>query len=798
MSASKGPLRIGIVAAESSADQLGVFVIQALRRIDPHCQIEGILGPHMRALGFQSLYRAEDLAVMGFLEVLKKLPKILGIRWRLTRYFKKNPPDLFIGIDAPDFNLTLEKSLRKYSIKTLHYVSPSIWAWKAWRIHKILKATLGVLCLFPFEVPIFEKYQHSAWFVGHPLADHIPLEKPRAQACQALGLDPNRLILAVLPGSRSHEITQLLPDYLKAIALCRAQLPDLQVILPMAHEGLASVFEPFKPELAHHNIQLIQGNAHQVLASADVALATSGTVTLEAMLYKTPMVVAYKLSKISYQIAKRMVKIRYFSLPNIIANQALVPELLQHQVTPEALTSELLALLNHPELRASLQQQFTQLHHAIQANTVEKLTEVFRQYLPHLPQTLILGAGITGQSVIKFLSHQGISTLQVNDTPETVTSSTMLLSHDFLKTTQHFNISQIIASPGFKPSHPVLIWAKEQGIPVYSDIKIFLDHAKAPVIAITGTNGKSTVTTLVGELLKAHGLNVAVGGNLGVPALDLLDATIDVYVMELSSFQLYSTPNMKSLAAAVLNLEPDHLDWHQDLDEYYGAKWCIAQHTDFLVLPHDLHPAPSLSLSPQTQVLRFDLHDTQNLILSKTLQAKHHRANVAAALKLVASFKIPEDTQAHVLKAFPGLPYRCQWIGCFQGVDWYNDSKGTNVGATAAAIRSLKDPARAHLILLLGGVGKGQDFAPLAMEAIGCVKTCIVYGQDQAIIAQSFPQALCVEHLKEAMAKAREISQIGDCVLFSPACASFDQFKNYNERGEKFNQWLHALYSQGA
>jgi lipid-A-disaccharide synthase len=374
-------MRIGMVAGELSGDILGAGLAQQLKHHFPDCVIEGIAGPKMQAAGVVSLYPMETLSVMGLLAVLKRLLAILKIRRGITQHFIKHPPDVFIGIDAPDFNLTVEKRLHSKGIKTVHYVSPSIWAWKPWRIHAIKKATDLVLCLLPFEVALYQKHQHAACFVGHPLADQIPMEPDGIVARQQLKLDPHAPCLALLPGSRRSEWHYLLKPFLETAVACQQHIDNLQVVLPIAHAKLKPLLAPHQALLTQLSIVLLDGQAQMAMRASDVVLLASGTATLEAMLLKKPMIVAYRLGWLSFIIARRMVKIRRFSLPNIIADKALVPECIQDQANVTHLTSLVLERLQHPETQETTIQQFYQLHEQLHQQADIKAAEAVIQLL---------------------------------------------------------------------------------------------------------------------------------------------------------------------------------------------------------------------------------------------------------------------------------------------------------------------------------------------------------------------------------------------------------------------------------
>lgn len=358
------PLKIGIVAGEASGDQLGADLIRVLKTLHPDVQIEGIAGPKMIVAGCNMLFPMEHLAVMGLVEVLKHAPKILAIRRKLLQHFLANPPDIFIGIDAPDFNLTLEEKLKNPTIKTVHYVSPTVWAWRKGRIKKIARAVDLLLSILPFEKAFYQ--QHSTIpveFIGHPLADSISLEKNRDAARNYFNIANDETIIAILPGSRSNEIEYLGELFIRTALWCQQQLPNLSFIAPMINavrrEQFSAIQQNIAPQL---KIRFIEGQAQQVMAAADTVLLASGTATLEAMLVKCPMVVAYRMSPLTYFIAKRLIRTPYIALPNLLANKMLVPEYIQAAATPENLGKALLNYLHNPSLVAHLQDEFTCLH----------------------------------------------------------------------------------------------------------------------------------------------------------------------------------------------------------------------------------------------------------------------------------------------------------------------------------------------------------------------------------------------------------------------------------------------------
>ncbi|WP_028862544.1 lipid-A-disaccharide synthase [Psychromonas aquimarina] len=358
------PLRIGLIAGEASGDILGEGLIKALKVHYPDAVFEGIAGPKMIKQGCRALHPLEALSVMGFVEVLGKLRSILSIRKSIINHFINNPPDIFIGIDAPDFNLTVELKLKEKNIKTIHYVSPSVWAWKQWRIHKIAKATDLVLAFLPFEKAFYDKFNVPCQFVGHTLADQLPLLPEKAAARSSLGLAEQDKLLAVLPGSRKAEVEMLGPIFLQSAAIISKQYPDLKFIVPMVNEARKKQFlaqkEQYAPDLP---VTVFDGQASAVLQSADTVLLASGTAALEAMLAKAPMVVAYRVKPLTYVIAKAMTNIKYTSLPNLIADREVVKELSQQNCTVEKIVEELNRLLGQDN--NDMINTFTELHQLI-------------------------------------------------------------------------------------------------------------------------------------------------------------------------------------------------------------------------------------------------------------------------------------------------------------------------------------------------------------------------------------------------------------------------------------------------
>lgn len=368
-------MRIGLLAGEMSGDWLGAGLMRAIQKRIPNAIFEGIGGPQMIAAGFHSLADQERLAVMGFVEPLKRLPELLRIRRGVYQHFVDTPPDVFVGIDSPGFNISLERRLKNEGIKTAHYVSPQIWAWRQKRVHKIAKSVDLMLSLFPFEAKFYEQHDVPVSFVGHYLADRIPLQSDHRVAREALGVEGGGKLVALLPGSRGNEVALLAPEFIAAAEWCLQCDPTLDFLIPAANparfEQLSALLKN-KPELP---IQLVQGRSQEVMCAADVVLMASGTTTLEALLLKRPMVVAYKFPPLSYAIYSRLLQIPHISLPNILAGRELVPELLQDKVTPEALGEKLMSYLENPSKVEALQQEFMSIHQALKQNADERAAD---------------------------------------------------------------------------------------------------------------------------------------------------------------------------------------------------------------------------------------------------------------------------------------------------------------------------------------------------------------------------------------------------------------------------------------
>ncbi|OOE94103.1 lipid-A-disaccharide synthase [Salinivibrio sp. AR647] len=379
---SERPLRVGIVAGEISGDVLGEGLIKALRAQHPNIEFVGIGGPRMIAQGCQSLFDMEELSVMGLVEVLGRLPRLLNVKAALVKHFTAHPPDVFIGIDAPDFNLRLEASLKKTGIKTVHYVSPSVWAWRQKRIFKIAAATDLVLAFLPFEKAFYDKFDVPCAFVGHTMADSIPMQVDKTAAQQTLGLDPNKRWLAVLPGSRGSEMAMLAPPFIQACQQLAARYPELGFVVALVNSARREQFEQawqaIAPELS---FTLIDDTARQVISAADSVLLASGTVALECMLLKRPMVVGYRVKPLTAWLAKRLLKTQYVSLPNILADAPLVPELLQEDCQPEALAKAVSDQLDSDN--QALLSTFTALHQTIRQNADASAAKAVLTLLGH-------------------------------------------------------------------------------------------------------------------------------------------------------------------------------------------------------------------------------------------------------------------------------------------------------------------------------------------------------------------------------------------------------------------------------
>ncbi|MFZ3088375.1 MAG: lipid-A-disaccharide synthase [Methylotenera sp.] len=376
-------IRIGIVAGEASGDLLGSHLIQALKQKRPDLEFIGIAGPKMMREGARSLFPIERLSVRGYLEVIKHLWGLLKLRRQLLNYFLDNPPDLFIGIDAPDFNFWLEKKLKNKGIKTIHYVSPSIWAWRKNRIKKIKKAVTQVLALFPFEPALYQAEGIPVSYVGHPLADILPMEPDVAAAREILKLEGSALVIAMLPGSRQGEVQQHADLFVQTAKRIYAEHPHAIFLVPLITRKTRQIFEQaIYKEHEPLPIQVLFGHAHDAMEAANVVIVASGTATLEAALLKKPMVITYRMSKLSWQLLKRMRLQPYVGLPNILAGKLVVPELLQDDATPDKLAEAALTLIADADKLAEIKKEFTDIHHSLRQNTAEKAAAAILAHLP--------------------------------------------------------------------------------------------------------------------------------------------------------------------------------------------------------------------------------------------------------------------------------------------------------------------------------------------------------------------------------------------------------------------------------
>lgn len=379
----KHPLTIALVAGETSGDILGAGLIRALKEKHPDARFVGVAGPLMQAEGCEAWYEMEELAVMGIVEVLGRLRRLLHIRRDLTRRFTALKPDVFVGIDAPDFNITLEGRLKQQGIRTIHYVSPSVWAWRQKRVFKIGRATDLVLAFLPFEKAFYDRFNVPCRFIGHTMADAMPIEPDKLAARRELGIDPDALCLALLPGSRGAEVEMLSGDFLRTAILLRAKYPALEIVVPLVNPRRREQFEKIKAEVAPElTMHLLDGKGRQAMVASDAALLASGTAALECMLAKCPMVVGYRMKPFTFWLARRLVKTDYVSLPNLLAGRELVKELLQDDCQPDRLAAALEPLLAQGETRDRLLATFAELHHQIRWNADEQAAAAVLELCP--------------------------------------------------------------------------------------------------------------------------------------------------------------------------------------------------------------------------------------------------------------------------------------------------------------------------------------------------------------------------------------------------------------------------------
>ena len=374
-------MRLAMVAGEASGDLLAGLLLAGLRRRWPALQSSGVGGPRMAEQGFEAWWPHDRLAVRGYVEVLRHYRALSALREQLARRIMQDPPAAFVGVDAPDFNLGLERKLKGAGIKTVHFVCPSIWAWRGGRASKMAASADHVLCLFPFEPALLQVHGVKASYVGHPLADAIALEVPRAASRAALGLSDADTVVAILPGSRRSEIAAIAPRFLQAAALLHSQRPELRFVLPVM-PGLQDLLTPLiaahAPQLP---LQLVQGQSHAVLAACDVTLIASGTATLEAALFKRPMVIGYRMNPLSWQIMKRLRYQPWVGLPNILSGEFVVPELIQEDCRADKLAAAVLDWLDRPAAAQALQRRFEDLHLQLRQDMALRATDAIAQVL---------------------------------------------------------------------------------------------------------------------------------------------------------------------------------------------------------------------------------------------------------------------------------------------------------------------------------------------------------------------------------------------------------------------------------
>ena len=374
---------VGMVAGEASGDLLGSHLMAALQKEMPGIQFIGIGGPKMQAAGMKILFPMEKLAVRGYVEVLRHFFEIPHIRAQLRTHFISSPPDLFIGIDAPDFNLDLELALKDRGIPTVHYVSPSIWAWRGERIHKIKRAVSHMLALFPFEAPLYEKAGVPVTFVGHPLADILPLLSDRTAMRGQMRIPLSQKVFALLPGSRQSEVKFLAKIFIETAKIILQKFPDAQFLVPLASRETRNIFKMTLDQCGAEGlpVTLLFGHAHEAMIAADGVLVASGTATLEAALLKRPMVITYKLSGLTFWLMKRKKLQPYIGLPNILVGKFVVPEIVQDDATPENLAQALLNLMEDKKAMEELEAQFTAMHLQLKQGAAQKAAQALLPYL---------------------------------------------------------------------------------------------------------------------------------------------------------------------------------------------------------------------------------------------------------------------------------------------------------------------------------------------------------------------------------------------------------------------------------
>ncbi|MBL8521911.1 MAG: lipid-A-disaccharide synthase [Betaproteobacteria bacterium] len=376
-------MKVGVVAGEASGDVIGALMIRALKARWPELEFVGIAGPKMQAAGATSWYPMEKLAVRGYLEVLKSLRELLSMRAELGRRMIEARPALFVGIDAPDFNLKLERRLKQAGIPSVHYVSPSIWAWRGERIHSIRESVDHMLTVFPFEPAIYAQAGVPATFVGHPTADQIPQKDQREEARAQLRLKPSDLVFALLPGSRQSELDYHAELFLETAKRLHAAFPHAKFLVPLTTRETREQFEAAKWKCGAQDLplQVLFGHANFALAAADAALIASGTATLEAAMLRCPHVIAYRLSNATYRLMKRKAYLPWVGLPNILANAWLVPELLQHEATPDNLARALGNWVRHPDAAKTLRERFDAIHASLAVDNAARVCEALAPYI---------------------------------------------------------------------------------------------------------------------------------------------------------------------------------------------------------------------------------------------------------------------------------------------------------------------------------------------------------------------------------------------------------------------------------
>ncbi|HJS76484.1 MAG TPA: lipid-A-disaccharide synthase [Burkholderiales bacterium] len=372
-----------MVAGEASGDQLAAPLIAALKARRNPILFAGIGGPRMQAQGFDSHYPMDKLSVRGYAEVVKHYGEIMAIRRRLTAALLAERPDVYIGVDASEFNLGIERRLKEAGIPAIHYVSPQIWAWRGWRVRRIARSVTRILVMFPFEAPLYEKAGVPVSYVGHPLADLIPLEPNKLEARAALRLPAEKLIVALLPGSRRSELQYMAHSFVLAAHRFRQEVADVHFVCPTVTRDTRDMFERavHEHERTDLPLTLLFGHSHEALAAADLALVASGTATLEAALFKTPMVITYRQSPITWALMRRMFYLPYVGLPNVLAGEKLVPELLQDEANPAALAGALLKLLRDTDAQRRQIDRFHEFHHLLRQQAAEKAADAILEVL---------------------------------------------------------------------------------------------------------------------------------------------------------------------------------------------------------------------------------------------------------------------------------------------------------------------------------------------------------------------------------------------------------------------------------